>query len=593
MGENAARPWFSFYGDIPWTVPVPEVTLYGAFAEAARRNPMLHALEYMGAKLTFAELLALIDTAAAALARGGVGKDDCVTLALPNVPGAVILFYAANKLGARVAMVHPLSPPNDLEHYLRETGSRWAVTMDMFAPKFEEILKNTQVETLLIVRVSDYLPRYKAVLYNLAHPVALPDDARVLRWDDFMESVPYAAQDALSRISVENAQAGAAFPEEDEEHAAGGPASEARAPAVILFSGGTTDMPKGILLSAYAFNALAVSMRATIGFMPGDSVMAILPIFHGFGLGLCVHTALVSGGMSILIPQFSPDNFIKSLMKQKPQYIAGVPTLFEALLRRPDFKRVRFDKLKGAYSGGDTLGFEIKQKFDAALRAQGSRVDLLEGYGTTECVTACVLTPVSHYRKDSIGVPMPGVETCIVREDGNSPLPPGEEGEICVAGPQLMLGYLGAPEETRRTLRVHEDGKLWLHTGDAGMMDEDGFLYFRSRIKRIIKVSGMSVYPAQVERVLEAHPAVWRACVVGVPDDYQMMSVKAFVVLHDRSGGSEELVQQLLAHCAASLIKWSVPRSLEFKAELPTTLVGKVAYNLLKKKGGDDAVYSE
>ncbi|MCL1983592.1 MAG: AMP-binding protein [Clostridiales bacterium] len=554
------KPWIKFYNGRPAETEVPELSLYGILSERAKTNPEFFAVEYMGAKLTFKELTGLIDNAADALCALGVEEGDCVTLALPNIPNAVILFYAVNKIGARVAMVHPLSPSVDLEYYLNKTGSKWAVTVDMFVPKFMDIIGKTAVEKLVVCGIADYLPKLKAIAYSLTNKAKLPANAGLLvKWKDFLKT-------------------GAAASEKQEESGRG--CHEA---SVILFSGGTSDLPKGIVLSDFSFNALAVNTQKTSDFEAGDSIVAILPVFHGFGLGLCIHMAMVCGGMSILIPKFSTENYIGALMKHKPQFIAGVPTLFEALLRDPGFKSVRFDKLKGAYSGGDSLPHEAKMKFDAALRAQGSKVDLLEGYGTTECVTACVLTPPGNYRKGSIGVPMVNMETCIVREDTTEVLPPNEEGEICIAGPQLMVSYLDDCEATARTLRIHSDGKLWLHSGDQGYMDADGYLYFKSRIKRIFKVSGVNVYPPQVEYVLESHPAVSKACVIGVHDDYQGKSVKAFIVLADNAGGDSELADELRAYCAERLIKWSVPKTIVFRKELPTTLVGKVAYTALEK----------
>ena len=553
-----SKPWAKFY-DNPAEAEIPELSLYGALSDRARRNPGFYAAEYMGAKFTYAELVRLIDGTATALESLGVERGDCVTLALPNTPNAVILFYALNKIGAIVAMVHPLSPSGDLEYYLNKSGSKWAVTVDMFVPKFMEILDKTDVKKLVVTGIGDYLPKLKAIIYGLTNRVKLPEDKRLIMWKELLKST----ENRHGRVE-----------EEDRDCYKG---------AVILFSGGTSDKPKGIILSDFAFNALVINTQNTSHFLAGDSIVAILPVFHGFGLGLCVHMPLVCGGMSILIPKFSQENYIKTLLKHKPQFIAGVPTLFEALLRHPDFKKVRFDKLKGAYSGGDSLPHEVKMKFDAALRAQGSKVDLFEGYGTTECVTGCVLTPPGQYRKGSIGVPIVNMETCITREDSSEVLPPNEEGEICVAGPQLMVGYLDDCEATAKTLKVHDDGKLWLHTGDQGYMDEDGYLYFKSRIKRIFKVSGVNVYPPQVEKVLESHPSVQRACVVGVHDDYQGKSVKAFVVLADKSSGSVRLSEELREYCAERLIKWSVPKVIEFRPELPTTLVGKVAYTTLEK----------
>ena len=552
------KPWAKFY-DTPPETEIPEFSLYGALSDRAKKNPGFYAAEYMGAKFTFAELVKIIDDAALALESLGVERDDCVTLALPNTPNAVILFYALNKIGAIVAMVHPLSPPGDLEYYLNKSGSKWAVTVDMFVPKFMEILDRTEVKRLVVTSIADYLPKVKAFIYGLTNRVKLPEDTRLVKWNDFLNLSPK----------------GAGSREEEPKDCYKG--------SVILFSGGTSDKPKGIMLSDFSFNALVFNTQKTSNYLPGDSIIAILPVFHGFGLGLCVHMPVVCGGMSILIPKFSQENYIKALVKYKPQFMAGVPTLFEALLRHPDFKKVRFDKLKGAYSGGDSLPHEVKEKFDAALRAQGSKVDLLEGYGTTECVTGCVLTPPEFYRKGSIGIPIVNMETCIVREDSTELLLPGEEGEICVAGPQLMVGYLDDCEATAKTLRVHDDGKLWLHTGDQGFMDEDGYLYFKSRIKRIFKVSGVNVYPPQVEKVLESHPAVLKACVVGIPDDYQGKSVKAFIVLADKSSGDTGLAEELREFCAERLIKWSVPKTIEFRPDLPTTLVGKVAYTVLEK----------
>ncbi|AQP47032.1 hypothetical protein BW730_05385 [Tessaracoccus aquimaris] len=300
--------------------------------------------------------------------------------------------------------------------------------------------------------------------------------------------------------------------------------------AVVLFSGGTSSLPKGIELSSANFNALAVSMGAITGFSAGESVLAILPVFHGFGLGLCVHTALTVGAHSILVPEFSAAIYIDNLLKYSPSFIAGVPTLFQALLQHPKFAKVRFDTLRGAYCGGDSLTSSLKHRFDAAMQSQGGTVELMEGYGLTECVTACTVSPADNYREDSIGIPIPGMRLKVVDADTAEDLPPGGEGELCVTGPTLMLGYLNDPEATEVTLRTHRDGLLWLHTGDIGTMDEDGFFYFKGRQKRIIKVSGVSVFPAQVEQVLEAHPGVHRACVIGTPDEYQMTSVKAFVV---------------------------------------------------------------
>ena len=559
------RPWLAHYGGLPADIEVPDATMYELIAATSTRHPGQTALVYLGRRISYAELLADIDRTAAALAAAGIRTGDSVLLSMPNVPNAVILFYALNRLGARAAMTHPLSSPTELRHYLEQTGSRWAVTMDMFYGKFADILTDTDVEKLLICKFSDYLSHAKRLGFQVTRgrkiaPVP-KDDARVVRWRDFLKTgttAPYQRP------------------------------RDPNSSDVVLFSGGTSALPKGIELSSANFNALAVSMQAITGITVGNSVLAILPVFHGFGLGLCIHTALTAGAASILVPEFSARIYIDNLIRYSPSFIAGVPTLFQALLTDEKFARVDFGRLRGAYSGGDSLTPALKGRFDTALATQGSQVELMEGYGLTECVTACTVSPAHHYRENSIGIPIPGMSLKVVDADCQE-VPYGTDGEICVTGPTLMLGYLNEPDATADTLRQHADGRTWLHTGDIGQMDADGYLFFKGRQKRIIKVSGVSVYPAQVEQVLEAHPSVRRACVIGTPDEYQMSSVKAFVVPAEGVTADDRLTNELVSHCRKHLMRWAIPRSIEFREELPTTLVGKIAYTQLEQEELKDA----
>lgn len=554
------RPWLAHYGDLPADVEVPDATMYELIAATAAQHPERTALVYLGRRIGYRDLLTDIDRTAGALTAQGIRAGDSVLLSMPNVPNAVILFYALNRIGARAAMTHPLSSPTELRHYLEQTGSRWAVTMDMFYGKFADILTDTEVERLLICKFSDYLSRAKKLGFQVTRgrkiaPVP-KTDARVLRWADFLRTA-----------TVEPYQR----------------ARDPHSSDVVLFSGGTSALPKGIELSSANFNALAVSMQAITGITVGNSVLAILPVFHGFGLGLCIHTPLTVGGNSILVPEFSARIYIDNLIKYSPSFIAGVPTLFQALLADEKFAKVSFASLRGAYSGGDSLTPALKGRFDTALATQGSQVELMEGYGLTECVTACTVSPAHHYRENSIGIPIPGMSLKVVDADCNE-VPYGTDGEVCVTGPTLMIGYLNEPEATADTLREHADGRTWLHTGDIGSMDADGYLFFKGRQKRIIKVSGVSVYPAQVEQVLEAHPSVRRACVIGTPDEYQMSSVKAFVVPIEGVDPTDRLHDELVAHCKKHLMRWAVPRDIEFRDELPTTLVGKIAYTQLEQE---------
>ena len=361
---------------------------------------------------------------------------------------------------------------------------------------------------------------------------------------------------------------------------------EGKDPAVILYSGGTTGITKGILLSNLNFNALSQQIIATNPmFKPGDKMLAVMPIFHGFGLGVCIHSMLASGGRCLLIPRFNPKSYAKLIKKHRPNFIAGVPSLYEALLRLNTLDRVDLSCLKGVFSGGDSLSVELKKRFDAFLKDHNATIPVREGYGTTECVTASCLTP-SHWAKEgSIGLPFPDTFYKIVKPGTEEEVPYGEEGEICLAGPTVMMEYINNPEETANTLRRHADGLTWVHTGDLGMMDEDGFIYFRQRIKRMIVTNGYNVYPSQIENVLDAHPYVHMSCVIGIPDPLKMQKVMAFVVLKPGVKVSEEQARnEILEHCRKYIAKYAMPADIEFREDLPKTLVGKVAYRVLEEE---------
>ena len=350
----------------------------------------------------------------------------------------------------------------------------------------------------------------------------------------------------------------------------------------MLFSGGTTGVTKGIMLSDLNFNALAVQTAE----MSKEEVhhcrmLAAMPVFHGFGLGVCIHTVLYAGGTSILVPRFNVKSYAQLIKKTRPNFIAGVPTLFEAITRNEYLDGADLSCLRGVFSGGDSLTIELKKKFDKFLAEHNASVRVREGYGTTECVTACCLTPHDKEKEGSIGIPFPDTFFQICKPGTCDEVPYGEEGEICLTGPSMMLGYINHEEENRDTLRRHADGHTWLHTGDLGVMDDEGFIYFRQRIKRMIITSGYNVYPSQIENILEGHPAVQRSCVIGVPDPYKMQKVKAFVVLKKDVENTPELIEDIMAHCRKHIAKYAMPYTIEVRDSLPTTLVGKVAYTQL------------
>ncbi len=567
MSENKNQvrtPWIKNLGDVPAHLDYPDYSLFDAVRETAEKYPDATALLFMGRRTTYREMIRNIENCAKSLRTIGIREGDRVTIALPNCPQGVYLFYAVNLVGAIANMIHPLSAEKEIEHYLNFSRSVTVVTLDQFYHKFEAIRQNTPtVVNVVIASVKDELSRPVRAGYMLTEGrkiKKIPADAPVIRWNEFMQ----LGRKCFWNYKVER---------------------KGSDPAVILYSGGTTGTTKGILLSNLNFNALGKQVIATNPmFRPGDKMLAAMPIFHGFGLGVCIHTMLESGGTCILVPRFTAKTYARDIVKYRCNFIAGVPTLYEALLRLPSLNKADLSCLKGVFSGGDSLSVELKKKFDKFLYDHNASIQIREGYGTTETVTACCLTPTQMAKEGSIGLPFPDTYIKIVKPGTDEELPLGEEGEILLAGPTVMMEYIDNPEETAQTLRRHEDGLTWVYTGDLGFMDDDGFVFFRGRAKRMIVTSGYNVYPAQIENILDAHEKIHMSCVVGVPDDYRMHAVKAFIMLKPGVEPSAETKEEILAYCRKNIAKYAVPREIEFRDELPKTLVGKVAYRLLEEE---------
>jgi long-chain acyl-CoA synthetase len=561
--SGAPHPWLRFYGRVPATLDYPRTTLYERVAETARRLPEAVAWDFLGATSTYRQLVADIDRCASALAALGLGRGERLLISMPTTPQGVIAFYAANKLGALPAMIHPLSTAPEIAQYLDASGARIALALDAFYGTLAAAAPKRPLEKILLARIPDYLPALKKLGFWLAKGrkiPSVPPDPRVHWWSAEMAGRHPPA--ALSGAHTDE-------------------------PAAILFSGGTTGSPKGIVLSNRNLIAEGMQAAAWGGLDEGDSILAILPIFHGFGLGVCVNAALMAGGKSILVPVFDPSTTAALLRKKRPSVLVGVPTLFHALAGDPALARADLSCLKACFCGADTLPRPVKDRFEKLVAERGGRVRLLEGYGLTEAVTAIMAMPADEYREGSMGVPFPDMLAKLCVPGTVDEAPAGEEGELCVAGPAVMLGYLDDPEATAQALRVHADGRTWLHTGDLARRDADGFFYFSLRLKRMIKSSGFNVYPTQVESVLYRHPAVADACVIGVPDPAQVERVKACVVLKDPSQEGAEMEKTLIAFCRDNLIKWSCPREIEFRRELPKTRVGKIDYRALMRDHAD------
>jgi long-chain acyl-CoA synthetase len=550
------RPWLAFYGDVPPTLDYPRTGLYEALVRSARSRPDAVAVDFFDSTLSYSELVEAVDRCAAALAAHGLTAGGRITISMPTCPQGVVAFYAAAKLGAVASMIHPLSTANEIADYLTMSDSRVALTLDAFYDQFASVRARTPLETLVLARISDYMPAPKRLGYWLkrGRKVRVPADAPVEWWSALMANGHPPA---------------AAVPVDTDD------------PAAILYSGGTTGTPKGIVLSHRNFIAEGMQVTAWVGLGEHDTVLGVLPIFHGFGLAALINAALMSGAKVVMVPIFSPEVVAKLLRTKRPTLTAGPPTLYESLARDPSLRQADLSSLRAAFSGADTLPEPVRERFERLVTERGGTVRLLEGYGLTEAVTAIMAMPLHTRRPGSIGVPFPDMLAAVCAPGKTEELPAGEEGEICVSGPAVMLGYLDNPDATAETLVRHSDDRVWLHTGDIGKMDEDGFFYFTSRLKRMIKSSGFNVYPAQVEAVLYRHPDVAEVCVIGVPDEAQGERVKAFVVANDRSREGPELADELIRHCREQLIKWSCPRDVEFRSELPKTRVGKVDYSAL------------
>lgn len=556
-------PWIKNLGDVPAHLTYERRSMYRAVEEIAEKYPNHIAYIFMGKKTTYRTLIQEIHVCARAFKSIGIRPGDKVTLAMPNCPQTVVAFYALNLVGAIANMIHPLSSEKEIEFYLKASGSISAITLDQFYHKFEAIRQNVDLDNIIIASIKDALAQPIKAGYMLTEgrkQQKIPKDAPILRWNEFLRR-------------------GRAY------HWKYQAETDPDSTAVILYSGGTTGTTKGILLSHMNFNALAAQIIATNPFFrPGDRMLAVMPMFHGFGLGVSIHSMLASGGCCILVPRFTAESYAKLLLKYRCNLIAGVPTLYEALLRLPKMKDADLSCLKGVYSGGDSLSVELKKRFDKFLYDHHAVVQVREGYGTTECVTASCLTPSHMAKEGSIGLPFPDTYYKIVRPGTQEEVPYGEDGEICLSGPTVMLGYMNNPEETAQTLQVHPDGLTWVHTGDLGSMDDDGFVYFKQRIKRMIVTSGYNVYPSQLENVFDAHELVQMSCVIGVPDPLKMQKVKAFIMLKPGVPADQNTKDTLMAYAKKNIAKYALPYDIEFRSELPKTLVGKVAYRVLEEE---------
>ncbi len=521
--KKPKAPWSKYYNKKDMDIEVPDTTIYEYFLMHSKEYPSYTALSYFGKKTTYNDLVKQINECAAAFLNYGIRKGDVVTICMPNTPEGIISFLALNKIGAISNMIHPLSGENEIKETLKDTGSVMIVCIDVSVDKIKNIVDETDVYKVIVAKASESMPILMHVSYDILNigKNRLSKDKRFIFWKDFINNG--------KNCKKKNTYIG----HKDD-------------PAVMLHSGGTTGSPKAIVLSNTNFIVLVEQARIFLEDLEKkDKILSIMPIFHGFGLGVCIYIPLCVGAESILIPQFKKQEFANMIKKYKPNFIIGVPTLFEALLENKEkLNGVDLNFLKYIISGGDSLKPSLENEINEFLFEHGCTTKIMQGYGMSEALSAVCLNFKSNPRKNSIGVPIPGCYIGIFSPEDKE-VPYGVEGEICVSGPNVMLGYYNNEKETNLALHIHDDGNIWLHSGDLGIMDKDGYIKYTSRLKRLIISSGYNVYPSRVEEVIETHPAVMISSVIGIPHPYKGEVPKAFIVLNKDYKKSDELIKQI------------------------------------------------
>lgn len=548
---TASRPWLRFYEPgVPHTLTYPSTTVPALLDAAAAEFPHQPATVFFGATLSYRTLHTLARYFAGALRRLGVRPGDRVSLHLPNCPQFLIAYYGALLAGAVVVPFNPLYVEREIEQQLTDSGADIAVTLDLIYPRLADARQRTRVRDVIVTSINDYFPSLLRWLYPLrarreGHLVAVPRARDVHRLTDLL--------DLKSAV--------APAPEDPDGL------------AVLLYTGGTTGTPKGAMLThrnllANVTQILAWTPRLRRG---GETLLAVIPLFHSYGMTSAMNFTVATGGRIVLLPRFQADMVLQTIARHRPSFFPGVPTIYNAIIAHPAAQRFDLRSIHACISGAAALPVEVQARFESLT---GGR--LVEGYGLTEASPVTHVNPLNGIRKPgSIGVPIPDTDARVV-DDGGRTVGPGVVGELILRGPQVMRGYWNQRNETAQVLR---DG--WLYTGDMAKMDEDGYFYVVDRKKELIITGGMNVFPREVEEVLYAHPAVQEAAAIGMPDAYKGEVVKAFVVLRpDRRATTDEVI----AYCRTHLAPFKVPKAIEFRSQLPKSLIGKILRRVLAEE---------
>ena len=564
--ENNDYPWFKYYKDMKSHIEYPDSSMYSLVRKCAIKYPSNIAYSYFGNKVTYKSLISKIDEASRAFLRLGVNKKDVVSIIMPNTPEAIICFYALNRIGAVCNMIHPLSSEEEFKYDIKLANTKYVIVADIAYQKLFNIKSELNIEKIIYLPISESMDSITKIGYKLTtgRSALKPSGEDTITYSKFLSKAKYYKEVIKDEGKGEDI-------------------------AVILHSGGTTGKPKGIVLTNMNFNSLVLSeleINKCLG--DGISILAIMPIFHGFGLGCTFHATMVSGGHAIILPSVNPKKFDETLLKYKPNILACVPSVLEGLTKSKKLKEADLSFIKCIICGGDALSGEPNNKIDKFLYDHGSDTRVRTAYGTTECTAGVTMMPLEETREDSIGIPCPDSYIKICEVGTTKECITGEVGEICINGPTVMKEYINDKDETSLVLKTHKDGKVWLHSGDLGFVDSDGFVYFKSRAKRMIVSSGYNIYPGQIEQIILKHPYVEACSVVGVPHPYKKEVVKAYIVLKDEFVLNSEIKKSIKEYCEKNIAKYALPYAYGYRKELPKTKLGKVAYKELINGENDD-----
>lgn len=541
-------------------------TMYQAFETSAKERGKNPCLYFFGTTLSWDQFHEMVDQCSAGMLALGVKEGDKVTICAPNIPQCIAAIYATNKIGAICNMMHPLSVKAEAEHAVNLTGSKFAFCFDVSERAFDGM-----DITLIRCRTNTYFEKtpigiIRAVGYKqmIKSKVVDAKVKKKLEWTDFI---------TLGKEYI---------------HINGAPQvkGDANSTASIMFTGGTTGLPKGVMLSNEAINNLSYELFDVIGDdfnQDTDGMLTSLPVFHGFGFALCMHVSMLAGIAQAIFPQFDAKTCSKSIKKHKLNFIFGVPDFFEKVYKAGYLDNMDLSYIKLIGSGGDVVPYSLTKKMDKLLAKNGSKVHFVTGYGLTECVTVCTFTDIHREAPQGcIGLPCLNIETMTVKV-GTTEEVKGEDGELCVYGPTLMKGYYNDQEETDKMLVKHDDGKVWLHTGDMCNINENGDIYYRQRLKRVFKISGYLVYPSFIEEAMRNMDSIYDCCVIGMEKEGRT-TLKLYVVKHKKhfKDDEAELTESILKYASDNLSKWSVPKAIEYIDELPRTKVGKVDFKVLQ-----------